>query len=87
MDRQSAAFRHATEADWAGVNLAECDVFEDGDDRPIRTPEDWEAADWDAGREEPKSLVEARVALAYRIANPAAPDGAEVAGAYDQMES
>lgn len=83
MDRQSAAYRHATEADWAGVNLAECEVYSDGDERPIRTPEEFEADVWDAGREGPKTLVEAQAALAARIADPTAPDDESVAGAYD----
>lgn len=87
MDRQSAAYRHATEADWAGVNLAECEVYPDGDERPIRTPEDHEADNWDADREGPKSLAEAQAALAGRIANPSAPDGDEVVGVYDDLEA
>lgn len=87
VDRQGDAFRHATEADWAGVNLAECEVFDDGDGQPIRTPEEWEAENWDAGREGPKTLAEAKEALADRIADPAAPDGDEVAGAYDDCET
>lgn len=87
MDRQSAAFRHATEADWAGVDLAVCDVYPDGDERPIRTPEEWEADGWDAGREGPKSLAEAKAALAARIADPAAPDDESVAGAYDDLDA
>jgi hypothetical protein len=34
----------------------------------------------------PKSVARAQAALAARIANPAAPDGPEVAAAYDQLE-
>lgn len=86
MDRQSEAYRHATEADWAGVDLAECVVYADGDPQPIATPEEWEAAGWDAGREPPKTLAEAKDALAARIADPAAPDDESVAGAYDDLE-
>lgn len=86
-DRQSLAFRDATAADWMGTeDLSECDVYADDDPRPIRTPEEYEAEQWDAGRETPKSLAEAKDALAERIANPDAPDGDEVAHAYDHVE-
>lgn len=87
MDRQSEAFRHATEADWAGVDLDECDVYPDGDDRPIRAPEDYEADGWDYGRESPKTVAEAKAALAARIDDPSAPDDETVAGAYDHLET
>lgn len=87
MDRQTEAFRNATEADWAGVDLAECVVYTDGDPQPIATREEWEAAGWDRDREPPKTLDEARAALAARIADPAAPDDESVAGAYDDLES
>jgi uncharacterized protein (DUF2126 family) len=83
MDRQSEAYRHATEADWAGVNLDECEIYTDGDERPIRTPEEFEAENWDAGREEPKSREQAKEALLARIADPRAPDDESVAHAYD----
>lgn len=85
MDRQSEAYRLATEADWAGANLAECDVYPDGDERPIRTPDYHEARYWDRARGEPKTLAEARAALAARIADPTAPDDASVAHAYDEL--
>jgi hypothetical protein len=49
----------------------------------IRLPDDYEAELWDAGREGPKTVDEARDALAARIADPNAPDSDEVAGAYD----
>lgn len=87
MDRHSEAYRHATEADWAGVNLAECIVYQDDDPQPISTPEDHERARWDAGRDAPKTVAEARAALAARIADPAAPDDESMAGAYDDLES
>ncbi|GEL20849.1 hypothetical protein [Pseudonocardia asaccharolytica] len=52
----------------------------------IRLPEQYEAAMWDAGRQPPPTPGEARVQLAERIADPAAPDGPESAGAYDHLE-
>jgi hypothetical protein len=86
IDRQSAAYRHATEEDWAGVNLDECEVYEDGDPRPIAGPEEWEQTGWDTGREPPKTVGEAKAALAARIADPTAPDDESMAGAYDDLE-
>lgn len=86
MDRQSAAYRHATEADWAGVDPAEWVVYRDGDPRPISSPEHHEKANWDAGREPPKTPEEARAALAKRIADPRAPDDESMADAYDNLE-
>jgi hypothetical protein len=86
MDRQSAAYRQATEAAWAAVDPAEYVVHRDGDPEPIRTPEDHEQAEWDADREDPKTAEQAREALATRIADPAAPDDETVAGAYDHLE-
>jgi hypothetical protein len=87
MDAQSAAYRHATEADWAGVDLAECEIYEDGDARPLKTAEEWEVENWDAGRDGPKTVAEAKEALAARIADPTAPDGDEVADAYNDLEA
>lgn len=52
----------------------------------IKLPDDYEAELWDAGRGEPKTLDEAREALAARIADPAAPDDESVRGAYDNVE-
>ena len=83
MDRQSEVYRLSTEADWFGVDLAAAEVFEDGDERPIRTPEEWDAEGWDAGREAPKAREEAKEALLARIADPHAPDDETVAHAYD----
>lgn len=87
MDRQSQVYRDATEADWAGVDLSTCDVYHDGDSRPIRTPEQFDAKGWDADREPPKTLEEARQALAARIVDPNAPDDESVAHAYDDLEA
>jgi hypothetical protein len=87
MDTQSAAYRHATEADWAGVDVDECDVFPDGDERPIMTPEIYEANNWDDGREGPKTLDDAKAALLARIADPTAPDDESAAGAYDDLDT
>lgn len=50
---------------------------------PMHLPEAYDAEAWDAGRVGPKSEDEARAALAERIADPQAPDGPEVEGAYD----
>lgn len=87
MDRQGEAYRLATEAEWAGVNLTECDVYLDGDERPIRTPEYHEAHYWDRGREGPKTLAQAKEALVSRIADPYAPDDETMAHAYDDLEA
>lgn len=50
---------------------------------PIRGPEQF--ADWDAGREEPKGLTEARDALGARVIDPTAPDATTELGAYDHL--
>lgn len=86
MDRQSEAFRLATEADWFGIDLNEAEIYEDGDERPILPPEVFEAGAWDEEREPPKTLAEARAALATRIADPNAPDDESDSGAYDDLE-
>jgi hypothetical protein len=52
----------------------------------IHGPEWYEARLWAAGREDPKTPAQAQAALAARIADPTAPDGAEVAYAYDELD-
>lgn len=93
LDPQSRAFREATEDDsWDG-NLV--DLLSDGgayhepivDLDQINLPEHHEGEGWDAGREAPKTLTEARAALSARIADPSAPDGEDTAGAYDDMDA
>jgi hypothetical protein len=59
-------------------------VHQPGDATPIKTPEEWDAEGWDAGRQHPKTLDEARAALAARIAVHDAPDTEADAGAYDE---
>lgn len=92
MDPQSRAFREATAGDCWDGNLVE--LLRAGgeyheavtDTAQIRLPEDYEAgAGWDAGRERPKTVVEAREALAARIADPRAPDTEDEAGSYDDL--
>ncbi|WP_284744321.1 hypothetical protein [Amycolatopsis sp. RTGN1] len=61
-------------------------VYEPGDPTPIKTPEEWDAEGWDAGRQNPKTLDEAREALDSRIAAHDAPDTEADAGAYDVVE-
>jgi hypothetical protein len=88
-DRQTAAYR-----DMAATDVVTDDdilrMIEDGelmpapDDEPIRSPDEWRATGWDEGREPPKTLAEARAALAARVADPAAPD--TDATAYDDLE-
>lgn len=85
MDRQSEAFRLSTEADWFGVDLSTAEVYEDGDERPIKTPEEWHG--WDADRQPPKTIEEAKAALLDRIADPYAPDDESHAHAYDDLEA
>jgi len=90
MDAQSAAFREAGPADRVRDHdihhHAEAQHAPLGDLGEIQLPEDYEAGRWDAGRVGPKSLDDARAQLAARIDDPSAPDGAEVAGAYDDLE-
>jgi hypothetical protein len=90
-DPQSRAFREATEADhWDDdVNALieqEGAVYHDEatsvDEVP--GPDSYEADGWDVDRDGPKTIGEARVALADRIANPEAPDTDAEAGAYDE---
>jgi len=61
-------------------------VYEPGDTTPIKTPEEWDAAGWDADRQSPKTLDEARAALTARIAAHDAPDTEADSGAYDALE-
>lgn len=84
-DRQSVAFRGATDADhWDGDLEAVGGRVSQADDvSQVVLPDEFEEHGWDAGREGPKSLEEAQAALAARIADPGAPDGPDVAGAYD----
>lgn len=95
-DRQSQAFREASPEDRVldedlpghaeAMHHAPPDGMPLGDlIAEIKLPDAWEAERWDAGRVGPKSLAEAREALAARIADSAAPDGPEVAGAYDDV--
>lgn len=79
MDRQSEAFRQAGPDDWA----PDLEPNTAGAGR-VLTPEEWDDLAWDHGREEPKSLDDAREALAARVADPAAPD--DDASAYDELE-
>jgi hypothetical protein len=84
MDRQTEAFTGATEADWQ-VEAGQCEVYGPDDPRPIASPQEWNGRGWDAGRQPPKTLEEAKAALAARIADPNAPDDESVAGAYDHL--
>lgn len=88
MDRQSAAFRESGPEDWSSAaDQSGCVRYSPDDNTPVRSPEEWEAANWDTGCEAPKTIDEARAALAARIADSHAPDGDEVAGAYDDLEA
>lgn len=88
-DPQSVAFREAEPEDsWDGAIAS---LVVDGavhhppivDVGEIRLPEDYESDNWDGDREGPKTLDEARAALAARIDARSAPDARDVAGAYD----
>lgn len=57
----------------------------DEDAPPIRTPEAWDAAGWDRDREQPKTIDEAKEALAARIDDPRAPDDLSVYAIYDTV--
>ncbi|WP_410670497.1 hypothetical protein [Amycolatopsis sp. cmx-4-68] len=85
-DAQRRAFTDAGPADWAAETVGEVHRPGDPDAAPIKTPEEWDAEGWDADREGPKTLGEARDALAARIADPRAPDTEAVSGAYDEPE-
>lgn len=90
-DPQSRVYREATAADhWdddvnalieqeGAVYHDEITSIED-----IPGPDAYEAEQWDTGRDGPKTIAEAREALAARIADPAAPDTDAEAGAYDE---
>ncbi|WP_439383371.1 hypothetical protein [Amycolatopsis lexingtonensis] len=65
--------------------LAGAVVHGPGDDTPVKSPEEWDAEGWDADRQGPKNLDEARASLAERIADPHAPDTEAEAGAYDDV--
>jgi hypothetical protein len=88
VDAQSRAFREARPEDRVAdddlAGHAET-VHGPGDHATIRLPEQWEDEQWDAERVGPKSVDEARAQLLARINDPTAPDGAEVAGAYDEL--
>lgn len=60
-------------------------VHQPGDAAPIKTPEEWASEGWDKDRQDPKTLDEAREALAARIAAHDAPDTEADAGAYDAV--
>jgi hypothetical protein len=89
-DAQRRAFADAGHDDWTPPGRAFAGALvHDPDDpkpEPIKTPEDWDAEGWDADRDGPKSVGEARAALATRISDPHAPDTPAVAGAYDRLE-
>lgn len=82
MDRQSQAFRGATEEDV--IDLDNAKILP-----PIQSlseislPEDFEHTEWDQNKETPKTLEEARTALLDRIVDPHAPDDESQANAYD----
>jgi hypothetical protein len=92
-DLQSRAFREATDADYWGDDIDALVQIEGAvyhtpitDISQILLPEQWEAEEWDKGRGDPKSVTEARDALAGRIADPSASDTDAEAGAYDDQE-
>lgn len=88
-DPQSIAFREATEQDsWDGAIAAL--IAEGAVHHPpitnlddIALPEHFEERNWDQGRVGPKSLDEAREALAERIRSRSAPDSLDAENAYD----
>lgn len=89
-DPQSRAFREATDADhWDGDLGALIERHGAVVHDPVTSindipgPDDYEREAWDAGRDGPKTIHEARGALAARIADPTAPDTDLEAGAYD----
>ena len=89
-DPQSAAFREAGPEDWiSDENLEQMfaeGLLVDTTDVAVTPVENYEAAEWDAGRHPagPKSLEEARAALQARVDDPVAPD--RDASLYDDLE-
>lgn len=85
MDRQSAAFLDATEADWFEVDLDTVTVYvaEDEDTNPIVPAEYYDESGWDEDRMPAKTRTEAAEILAVRIVNPDAPETQVNADAYD----
>lgn len=85
-DPQSRAYREAGPGDrWDGdLQAIGARVSQADDVSAVVLPEDYEDTGWDTGRVGPKSLEEAREALASRIADPHAPDSEAEAGAYDE---
>jgi hypothetical protein len=87
-DPQRAAYTDADETDWAhqATLLEGCVVHEPGDLTDVREPDEWHAEGWDANRQPPKTLDEAKAALAARVADPDAPDTVDHLHAYDDLE-
>jgi hypothetical protein len=78
MDLQSIAFREAGPDDWA------VDVPTEESSGVPRTPDEWDNDGWDAEAAGPKTLEQARTALAERVASSEAPD--DDATAYDDLD-
>lgn len=87
-DPQSTAYRDATDADrWDGdLHALGARVHIPTDSVEFLVlPERYErGSGWDAHRQPPKTIEEARAALAQRIVDPAAPDSEAEAGAYER---
>jgi hypothetical protein len=85
MDRQSEAFRNATDEDhWSGQVTDDDTVHQELRSlSDITLPDDYDDDEWDTDKDGPKSLEEARTALDERIENPEAPDDEIDRGAYD----
>jgi hypothetical protein len=88
LDLQSEAFRGAETLDLVGdeelAALIASGALANTTDAPVTSVESYEAQNWDADREGSKTIAEARLCLAERVANPAAPD--RDASAYDELE-
>lgn len=89
-DPQHLAFAESGESDWAraAALLEDAVVHEPGDPdaEPIRTPEEWDGELWDSERQPPKTIEEAKAALAARVADPDAPDQPDHVGVYNDLE-
>jgi hypothetical protein len=92
-DPQSRAFRDASDADYWRDDIDSLVQLEGAvyhapisDISQIRLPADYEAKEWDKGRDKPKSVTEARDALAHRIPDSSAPDTDAEAAAYDDLK-
>lgn len=88
-DTQAEAFRGAGPDDWVTDDdlaaMHDSGELQTVTDAPVRTVYEHEVSGWDAERVGPKSLEQAKAALADRVDDPQAPD--DDASLYDGLDS